>query len=197
MEQNLKFQKSAEKIDYEINMINELGNCYKQFGSKEINDAILESFLLHVRNIYNFLTKKKDNKKYLDRDGQPKEVLAIHYFENDSKWKNKIERIFRYCKENYSSKNEQLTQINDHLAHITYSRIHEKIKWDCESILNDVKNAWETFLDELDSDRRKWFNSKIIIGAESSPGMTGRGSKNYKTSQSYSKTKNEDIQNPW
>ena len=176
-------------------MINELGNCYKQFGSKEINDAILESFLLHVRNIYNFLTKKKDNKKYLDKDGQPKEVLAIHYFENDSKWKNKVDRIFSYCKKNYSSNNEQLTLIKDHMAHITYSRIHKKIEWDCKSILNDVKNAWEMFLDILDSDRRKWFNSKITIGSVRSPGMTGSGSKIFKNSQSYSKTIHKNIQN--
>ncbi len=192
---NNRIEKAAPKIEYEIDMLNALSKGMDVEHNSEISNALLESLLLHVRNIYNFLTKKEDNTKYLDKEGQPKEILAIHYFNNESKWKNQIDRLFPYCKKELSSKKESLTLINDHLAHITYSRAETKINWDCRRILEDSKSAWDKFLNTLEVDQRKLFSSTISTIKYSpigSPGMTSSVSPIFKTSQGFSKTINED-----
>ncbi len=108
--------------------------------------ALLEPFLLHVRNIREFLyndgAKKKDD------------VLALDFFDNPDDWTKKRPPIGAYLK----SIRERL---NKSLAHITYARLdyRQYELWDLAKIRHDLEKPWGAFMAALPPEKREWFSA--------------------------------------
>lgn len=89
----------------------------------------LESFLVHVRNVYDFLCKKK-NPIYKDSDlnftdcGLKKTTMQL-------------------------PENNNIDQIDKFLAHITKRRLEKTPDWDVEKIFNIVDIKLKEFLNKL------------------------------------------------
>jgi hypothetical protein len=116
-----------------------IGTCEEE----RKGSALLETFLLHVRNIRDFLYK--DESKNDD-------VLAIHYFKNPEEWKMLRPPIGDYL-------NGIKERLNKALAHISYTRLEyrKNNKWNVIQIRNDLAKPWEVFLDALTAEQQKWF----------------------------------------
>lgn len=191
-------EKAVEKIMYELMMVrNTAKKLIANQSSNVMSTALLESFLLHVRVLYNFFTLKKHNDKYLTNTNEPMEILAIHFFNNPSRWKNKISRLFKYCRNNLSSNKGQLTDINKYLTHLTYPRIDKKLNWDIKAILNDIEDSWNIFLDTLEERENKWFKGFITNTLSVLPISIESSLKIFRTSQGFSSIDHDAKNEGW
>ena len=143
-----ELQRAAHTLSsYEMAMLRHTGDKLRLFPEGVERNENSECFLLHARNIGDFLIfpRKKDKND---------DVVAMDYFLS---WKPRS--LCRF----YLSKREQ---INKAAFHITYSRIkyeekHTKISiGDCHRIFTELQIAWRAFLDALPADRRAWFGCR-------------------------------------
>lgn len=116
--------------------------------SQVIHYASLESFLIHTRNIVDFLCNKQD-KQLRDDD-----IIAKYYI---AQWQSNMD-VFPYIKKHYD-------RLNKSVAHLSYERItweieHKKGKegkeWQINTIYNEVELAWSKFWSQL-GPKRDWF----------------------------------------
>lgn len=107
---------------------------YIVYGHQEIilHDLVIESFLLHTRSLYEFFVCKK-KKKYPDD-------LRIGDFLAD-----KPEFNLKYIEKNK-------WRLDQHLSHISKTRVTKKDSWDIEKIRNEIDQAWQIFVNKLKMD---------------------------------------------
>jgi len=132
---NLEEKKSVlDKLYYEMWMLNEsfFQPNYVYVPSSRCgveNNALLESFLIHARNLFDFF----QDKQYPD---------DINYFDFGVR-KIVIELPF----------NNGMHEINKYLAHLTKERIEkEKPKWNRGKIRENINNGLAEFLNNLPVD---------------------------------------------
>jgi len=107
-----------------------------------IGSAFTDSILLHVRNLYDFLT------------GEPKkldDIIAEHFVNRgyDSPWKS--------SKLTYLE--SRMNDINKYRSHLTYSRRmgNDKPKFDTKKMRNVIAEAFQEFIEVLsNSERLQW-----------------------------------------
>jgi hypothetical protein len=107
--------------------------------------AMLEPFLLHVRNIRDFLYCNS-----LQKD----DVLAVHFFVKPNDWIAVRPPLGNYL--------ESLRErINKSLAHLSYARLKYRSDegWNIERIKNELDKPWRAFIDVLSPEKRQWFRS--------------------------------------
>ncbi len=139
---------SKEHLLYEIRMF--YGVCdilqqrkYFSGENQEMNmcirNALLESFVLHLRVILDFLYDVQDK----DED-----AIAVDYFKDKSYWKSIRPKRSKILK-------ESRLRINKEAAHLSYKRLlisKDQKVWQFLCIKNEVKNILNLFLEKADKD---------------------------------------------
>ena len=125
-------------VQYEFDMIEW---AYERFSgspkSENERNAYLECFLIHARNLLDFFVKPQNSRT--------DDVLARHFFENDTQWQQKEDGICTFVK-------KERDTIHKTVAHLTYERINEKT-WDVRRIFNELESAKLMFLEMLATER--------------------------------------------
>lgn len=132
------FNPQSSKLDilyYEILMLNKTVELYWAENNLIKKNSMLESFLIHARNLIDFLECNKIRK----------DDLVCSNFKDT----NKIDINLDHAK----FAPEVKEKINKHLSHMTATRINEKINWVdvIFSIRLEINNHIETFLNRLPS----------------------------------------------
>ena len=142
---NLKFLNSniseLDVLYYEVLMLNKTANFYPEEKNYIKKNSLLESFLIHARNLIDFL---EDNRKNHD-DSTCSNFINIE----QAKINPVIIKISPRLKK----------KINKNLSHMTTTRISEKIDWADEilSVKSEINNRLKIFLSCLSS---KYFPTK-------------------------------------
>ena len=150
MDSDRPIEKIAPRVWYEWATFN---NSFKRvLESKKERDqdavnAYLESFLIHARNLRDFLTRSRD-----DKGVKPNDVLAEDFFDSDG-WS---------CPDEPPYLKENRIRLNRSLAHLTYDRIQYQSNkgWNPQKIFHEVKELWTFFLSKLPPEKREWFNAR-------------------------------------
>jgi hypothetical protein len=144
--------------------------------------AILESSLIHLRNVSDFLTKTRPTQKHAETD-----LVADHYFVNG--WHGRPDFIFGTDK---SAHDAVLKEIHRRVAHLTVQR-HTvpwsgAIEWQpyVTQQFPVLLRAFAAFLADLikqEPGRAAWFNSStdLLVGYRYLQKDTSNGSKNAST----------------
>ena len=117
---------------YEIWMLN--GLEVDQAASEIQSNANLESFLMHARNLIDFLENNKNKSddltciNFLDKRGKQITPLKVG--------------LPRKTKE----------QVNKHISHLTTRRLREKIKWDITRFRRCINTPMRAFIRQLPPD---------------------------------------------
>jgi hypothetical protein len=118
-------------VYYELRMLNEV--CVRlrdDYREKVESDALLESFLLHVRNLVEFFKAIKRNNDdlrsidFLDKSGKPIERISVDLPEKDKR------------------------DLHEYLSHMTKTRVTKRT-WKVEQLRQKVNAAMREFLDKL------------------------------------------------
>jgi len=138
MKEKDKLKKISYHLWYEFEMFLALAEkLVKGYPKGTINNALIESFGIHVRNLIDFLyveNPRSDN------------VCASDFFP---------------CKEDWFKLRPQLTPLlekakkraNKELSHLTYTRINvtpEEKKWDFIKVYQDMSCVFDFFIENVD-----------------------------------------------
>jgi hypothetical protein len=137
-----ELEEASFHVAYEIDMVRSgvLWLDKNQGRDVFLINSILESFLVHIRNVIYFLWTDKPNNK--------DDILAIHFFTRTKDWQSLRPSKTELLQETYS-----LT--HKHVAHITYSRrIDPKDReWKFVQIYRDITPAIQTFINHVPLNR--------------------------------------------
>ena len=127
-------KEASEHLFYEIQMFRAtaLGLASGLFPQGPLHDAVLESFLIHVRNLLHFM--------YPERP-KPSDVLATDYFQSPQEW-------LRLCGDLPPSLTNVKPRINKHVAQITYNRVGlapEDKAWNYIDLLKQIDERIHAF----------------------------------------------------
>ncbi len=122
--------------------------CTKPTGDEGLethvlNTMAIECFLIHFRNLRDFLYPDADSADNRDN------VIARDY---DSGWL-KTDSDWKPC-----SRNER-NRINKLLAHISYSRRHLDHSWPIQAMWQQMMQRLAGFIRSLPAERREWFKA--------------------------------------
>ena len=150
-----KADTNAKSIMYEWSMLdNLLARNYLKTQDTVLDNALLESFLIHFRALFDFFMKKPRN--YKDHEGFEDDISAEQYVDLDERGKNPWHRIKgRLFKETKAGGWEK--KLNKFLAHLTSSRREGKPGWPLDLLYAEVVIARKVFLDSIDASIRDWF----------------------------------------
>jgi hypothetical protein len=141
----------AEHVVYEVGMmwnaVERLKSLRSEVNNREFhrsnprweveNNAYLESFLIHYRNVMDFLSPRGSVK--------PDDITAGPFIN-----KGLAHRI-------PDTPIDHRTAIDKFLAHLSKTRGSYDMKWPVQEMLDGMVSALSRFLDQLDPDRRAWF----------------------------------------
>lgn len=149
MQVHPKLQKVVPKIMWEWNMLCNLEKENRtNYKNPVLDNALLDSYLLHSRVLYAFFCTPPSNKK--DPDGDLDDVSASQFFDDPTLWDTAKASLFPKMK-------DQNKLIHKHLAHLTYTRVGIKYPWNITEIHSEFKAAFAEFIKLLSADRKKWF----------------------------------------
>jgi hypothetical protein len=140
---------AAKHVDYEIKMLKAMTSFLStpEGGPSQIvwrRNAYLESFVLHVRNLIDFLyPPKKPRRDDMHADAFVKEPANWHIV-LPPKTPLLIDAEMR---------------VNKLAAHLTYARIALPKNWRYADIYSDLCKALQCFYDQLTPHRQGWFPS--------------------------------------
>jgi hypothetical protein len=135
-----ELQRSLDNLSYEISMFQRLtqGMLSGIAGEGVINNALLESFAIHVRALLGF---------FYSENSQDDDVIAEDFFLEPDKWKN-----------NRPLKTETLKnanrKANKEIVHLTYERLNvttDQKPWEFDKIANDLQVVIGFFLNSIPS----------------------------------------------
>jgi hypothetical protein len=114
--------------------------------------ASLEPFLLHVRNLRDFLYKDRS------RDD---DVLAVDFFDDPDVWRNTCPPMGDYLK----SIKERL---NKAFSHISYSRLAYRTdkRWNIGQIRRDLSTPWKVFLEAIPTEKESEHQHQVVLDGE-------------------------------
>ena len=140
-------------VSYEIKMLRELAAALqgKGVGPRTMRNALLESFLVHYRNLFDFFYPEFPSRRRL-----PHDVSASDYLPDRKRWRKKRPEMDR----KQSAENRE--RVNCLLAHLTLRRLKYKNRsWPDKKMTGIIESLVEEFVKELPRDRRAWFRSVI------------------------------------
>ncbi len=120
--------------------------CYGTSLYEEDASAMLEPFLLHARNIRDFL--------YRDFAQREDDVLAADFFDDAALWTARRPPIGKYLE----SLRERL---NKAVAHLSYRRLKNRSDegWDIKQIKSELRTPWNAFIRTLPQKKKQWFEN--------------------------------------
>ncbi len=155
-------REAAGYIQYEIDMLRftfqELLE-YQKPGKltdtqKMFHNVVLESFLLHVRNLRQFLTNLK-----LKTD----DIIANEFIEDEN-----IGTDFSYLVRQKID-DDEIKRIHKMLAHISYKRRDLPKSWPTGKYYQGLMIALKGFRDSLDNEKKAWFWREDLEGDSRGP----------------------------
>lgn len=144
-----KLRDIVPKIKWEWNMLCQLETENRTRKDNTVLDnALLGSFLLHARVLYDFFCTPPSSHK--DPDGDIDDVSAEQFFDAPSSWRTIAKNLF-------PTVSNLITELNKHLAHLTYTRLKTKVNWNITEMFEDFEESWIQFTTALPNDRLEWF----------------------------------------
>ena len=137
-------------LAYEIKMVRETANALrgKGIGPRSFRNAMLETFLIHYRNLLDFFYA--DKKRSLAHD-----VRAADYVIDAKRWRERRPRMDKEASSNRE-------RVNAQLAHLTYRRLrYDERNWSDRRMLRQIEELLAAFAAELPPRRRKWFQRAL------------------------------------
>lgn len=138
-----QLQKASEHFHYEVRMMEYcVGSMNEHLGLLRYPEsALLESFLIHARVIWDFLyttrTQRPNAKKAWDND-----VIAEDFFASPLGWYPKRnEEVDAMCK-----------KIHKHVAHLSMERIFSPEQWYCIILYNGLVGPINEFIQKASPD---------------------------------------------
>ena len=128
-----KLGEAFKHIDYEIDMLDStfrLLTVGEETLGYKLNCIVLESFLIHVRSLTEFL--------YNESSQKPDDVLALHYFKLKEDWSSKFG-------EKPEILNEAQQRAHKLLAHISYKRDDLNTGWNYLEMYKTLKEKIDLF----------------------------------------------------
>lgn len=129
---NDQLMRILEHVRYEVEMLNQTANllCSGSLSTDTLRDAVLESFLIHVRNLLEFLLSERGKRN----------LATVEDFVARETWMN-----HHHNKEQFRKLEKR---VNNKLAHITWRRINleEASKgWEIERIATAINDQMAAF----------------------------------------------------
>jgi hypothetical protein len=121
--------KPMEVLQYELYMLNEAFSAYHSSLREPVKSMILESFLIHARNLIDFLENKRLS---------PDDITCIDFTDIDGKPVSRID---------VELKGGLKTQINKRVAHMSKARTDSQVSWIMGEIHQRVNIDISSFLD--------------------------------------------------
>jgi hypothetical protein len=153
-EQELK--DASEHVKYEIHMLMATASFLSKYAGaadQVTQNAYIESFVLHLRNLIDFFYPPQDAKDLM---------LAEHYVSSVANWNDTrpamTERLL-----------DAKRRANKLAAHLSYKRIVTDKRWGWAAILAELQRLISCFLSNLPLQRKAWF-----AGCEEGPGGPSR-----------------------
>lgn len=138
-----ELRESPKLFLYELTMfhftINALADPSME-SNKLLKNAILESALIHTRNLYEF---------FCGKESLNNNIIAGHFAKNSdgTPWKSPSLSFIASCKD----------KINKALSHLTYTRVKNKPLWPYIRISQNIELAYSAFIDLLpELEHSKW-----------------------------------------
>ena len=132
-------------IVYEVDMLQECARVLSRPLNQLTQNMALESFLVHVRNLREFL---------YDAGTNPDDVVAGDFFPGPGQWEGIRPPMPKVIEENRY-------RLNKSLAHISYSRLKYKgptKEWPSQQIASELLAVVRVFLRNLPQNRSAWFS---------------------------------------
>jgi hypothetical protein len=163
-----ELQQGAAFVSYEVQMMLYAFDCWKSTSedqeTKNDRRVYNEAFLVHVRNVLDFLYLRGNVEPHLRRNverlARTDDVIAEDY---PAEWKLP-QGVKIGGRPVYDSKepDDLRHQINKLLSHVTYNRTKlisnlQPERWPVEDIKNDIMGHMEDFRSQLPPDRKAWF----------------------------------------
>lgn len=133
-------------LGYEIKMLRETAAALqgKGIGPRSFRNALLETFLIHYRNLLDFFYA--DKKHWLRHD-----VKAADYVADAREWRARRPRMDKEASSNRE-------RVNAQLAHLTYRRLrYDQRNWSDRRMLRQIEELLDGFVCQLPPHRRRWF----------------------------------------
>ncbi len=150
-----KLKAICEHLNYEFWMFFELARIQSGRGfstNEQIKNALLESFIIHFRNVVDFL--------YSPNNLKSDDVSANQFFDDQNNWpKIRLPLSPRI--------RDARSRIGKEVAHLTYTRLlipHNKKSWPFLLLAQDVQKVWVQFLKVVPSSR---LNQKLMKARDS------------------------------
>ncbi len=139
-----KLREGVKTLQYEIRHLHyAFRMIFKAKDDIYLKNIFIESFLIHWRNLIDFLYKSSKNK---DDD-----ILSIDYVNDVKRWEEKRGKKTRYLIEEHND-------VNKYLAHITYKRIEALKQWEFSQMLEELIRKFRMFVEHVSEERKKWFD---------------------------------------
>ena len=132
-------------IVYEVDMLRKCASVLSSPLNQLTQNMALESFLVHVRNLREFL---------YDAGTNPDDVVAGDFFPGPGQWEDIRPPVPKVLEDNRD-------RLNKALAHISYSRLKYKgpaMAWPSQQIASELIAVVRVFLRKLPQGRSAWFS---------------------------------------
>lgn len=133
-------------LGYEIKMLRETAGALrgKGIGPRSFRNAMLETFLVHYRNLLDFFYA--DHRHALSHD-----VRAADYVSDEKRWRKRRPPMDKEAGTNRE-------RVNALLAHLTYRRLrYADRNWSDRRMLRQIEGLLGIFAEQLPPRRRRWF----------------------------------------
>jgi hypothetical protein len=150
-EQALK-EMARRHLSYEVKMLRELADALqgKGVGPRTLRNALLESFLIHYRNLYDFFYPDFPTRRRL-----PDDICAGDYLHNPKRWR-------KHRPDTNEKQRQNRERVNALLAHLTLRRLkYRNRSWHDRKMAGIIEELLQEFLRELPRERRTWFRAVI------------------------------------
>ena len=140
-------------LGYEIKMLRETAAALhgKGIGPRSFRNALLETFLIHYRNLLDFFYA--DKRRWLQHD-----VKAADYVGDVKQWRARRPKMDKEASSNRE-------RVNAQLAHLTYRRLrYDQRNWSDRKMLEQIEQLLDDFVRQLPAHRRRWFQRAVEQG---------------------------------
>jgi hypothetical protein len=137
-------------LAYEIKMLREMAAALRGegIGPRSFRNALLETFLIHYRNLLDFFYA--DQRRTLAHD-----VRAADYVADAKRWRARRPPMDKEAMGNRE-------RVNAQLAHLTYRRLKYKERnWSDRRMAQQIEQLIATFGQQLPPRRRRWFQRAL------------------------------------
>jgi hypothetical protein len=137
-----ELQEASNHLQYEISILTSLahGRASGFAGQGSIANALLESFIIHVRAVMDFL--------YADKP-QTDDIIAEDFFDTPQQWTDKRPTLSELL-------SQTKRRAGKEVAHLTYARLDVKPEtkpWPFVQITNEISTVINKFLEHVQKNK--------------------------------------------